>query len=278
MSTAKPRSLLRIEYEEAAEAYLRSLPPEHFMEAPAQATQRKITVESLDLVQVHRPEVQTFSELLVQYPLEGHDRPRQVVPDNMVVLWKEPLDLNGSYDLPFQPVGPLWVLEYVSKNSKRKDYEDNFKKYEQELKVPYYLLFYPQIQDLTLYHHNGSKYVTVLPNDHGRFAIPELDLEIGLLEGWARYWFKGTLLPLPPDLMRALEEANRLAAEERRLREQAERRAEEAERRAQEQAHLVAEEKRGREEERQARLALAQRLAELHAQLQQRPSPPEPPA
>jgi hypothetical protein len=37
MSTKKPRPLLRIEYEESAEAYLRSLPLEHFMEATASA-------------------------------------------------------------------------------------------------------------------------------------------------------------------------------------------------------------------------------------------------
>ncbi|MGH7173186.1 MAG: hypothetical protein ACRELF_11480 [Gemmataceae bacterium] len=41
MSTQKPRSLLRIEYEESAEAYLRSLPPEHFMEATIQGRTRR---------------------------------------------------------------------------------------------------------------------------------------------------------------------------------------------------------------------------------------------
>jgi hypothetical protein len=49
MSTHLPRPLLRIAYEEAAEAHLRSLPPEHFMEATAQATQREITLGSLVL-------------------------------------------------------------------------------------------------------------------------------------------------------------------------------------------------------------------------------------
>jgi hypothetical protein len=33
MATTKPRHLLRLDYEKAAEVYLRSLPPEHFMEA-----------------------------------------------------------------------------------------------------------------------------------------------------------------------------------------------------------------------------------------------------
>jgi hypothetical protein len=59
IATQKPRPLLRIEYEEAAEAYLKSLPPEHFIEAQAQGRQREITLESLDLVNARRPDVQT---------------------------------------------------------------------------------------------------------------------------------------------------------------------------------------------------------------------------
>jgi Uma2 family endonuclease len=264
MSAMKPWSLLRIEYETAAEEYLGSLPPEHFMEATSQATQRKITEESLDLVQAHSPDVQTFSELLVQYPLAGHERLRQVVPDNMVVLWPERLEANRSYDLPLQPVGPFWVLEYISTGSWRKDYEGNFRKYKQELKVPYYLLFYLQHQDLALYRHSGSGYDTVPSNEQGRFPLPEVDLEVGLLAGWLRYWFKGELLPLPPELLSAL-------AQEKRLREEAEYRAEELERRRREA-------ERGWEEEQRARLVLEQRVAELQAQLQQRASLPQPPA
>src|SRR6185437_13710939 len=143
MAANKPRPLLRIEYEEAAEAYLRSLPPEHFMEATAQGKQREITLASLALVKARRPDVQIFNELLVQYPRRGQRKLGQVVPDNMVVVCDEPIRASGSYDLPLQPVGPFWMLEYVSKHNKRKDYEDNFQKYERELKVPYYLLFYP---------------------------------------------------------------------------------------------------------------------------------------
>ena len=63
MSSTRPRALIEIEYAEAAHEYLRSLPLEHFMEATAQAAQRKITLESLDLVHAIRPEVQIFNEL-----------------------------------------------------------------------------------------------------------------------------------------------------------------------------------------------------------------------
>jgi Uma2 family endonuclease len=209
MSINKPRPLLRIEYEEAAEAYLRSLPPEHFMEATAQGTQRKITLESLDLVHARRPDVQIFNELLVQYPRRGQPKVGQVVPDNMVVVCNEPIQANGSYDLPLQPVGPYWVLEYVSKHNKRKDYEDNFQKYERELKVPYYLLFYPDARELTLFRLRGRTYRSVKPNEHGRLAIEQLDVEVALLDDWMRFWYNGELLPLPADLQRNLDETRR---------------------------------------------------------------------
>jgi Uma2 family endonuclease len=240
--------VLRLEYENAADAYLRWLReehPEHFMEATPQAYQRKITLESFDVISVDNPEVQLFNELLVQYPF-GRPTPtiRQVVPDNMVVKHHEPLRAVGSYNLPLQPARPFCVMEYVSKSSQRKDYEESFQKYERELKVPYYLLFYPDEQELTLFQHTGRRYRTVTPNDAGRYPIPELDLEVGLLDGWVRYWYKGELLPLPADLLRALADMRqqlRQAQEQTRLAEEETRQAQEQARLATEQARLATE-------------------------------------
>lgn len=251
MPTEKPRPLLRIEYEEAAEAYLRSLPLEHFMEATAQGRQREITLESLALVKARRLDVHVFNELLVQYPRRGQRKIGQVVPDNMVVIWPDPIEASGSYDLPFQPVGPFWMLEYVSKHNKRKDYEDNMQKYERELKVPYYLLFYPDVAEMTLYRLRGRTYRSVPPNDQGRHAIEPLDMEVALLDDWVRFWYKGQLLPLPADLQRDLDETRR------QLRKMT--------RRAEEQARRVEEEQRGRraaEEEVQRLRAELERLRE----------------
>jgi Uma2 family endonuclease len=216
----KPRILMHLEYEEAAQAYLRSLPPEHFMEATPQAMQRKITLESLDLVSARRPEIQVFNELLVQYALKPGGKPQQVVPDNMIVVWKEPIKALTSYNVPLQPVGPYCVMEYVSRGSKRKDYDKSLAKYERLLKVPYYLLFYPDDQELTLFRHNKRKYVSVKPNGEGRLAIPDLELEVALLGGWVRYWFRGELLPLPADLQHQVDELAALLAEERRQHDQ----------------------------------------------------------
>jgi Uma2 family endonuclease len=252
VATEIPRALLALKYEEAARAYLRSLPLEHFMEATAQATQRKITLESLDLLQARRPDVHVFNELLVQY-----SRPRggplgQVVPDNLVVLSEKPIRAQSSFNVPLEPAGPFWTLEYVSPSNPRKDYDDSFRKYERELRVPYCLVFHPDAQEVTLYRHNGRRYVSVKPNEQDRLALPELDLEVALLDGWVRFWYKGRLLPLPAELQREATVAKRRAAAAKRSAAAERRRADELQRHP--------------EEERAARRAAEEELARLRAQ------------
>ena len=135
----------------------------------------------------------------------------------------------------------------MSKSSKRKDYEGSFRKYERELEVPYYLLFYPETQDLSLFRRGKKKYVSVKPNEAGRLAIPELDLEVALLDEWARYWYCGGLLQLPADLQTSLDqsqEETRQANEKARQAEEKVRQANEKTRQAQEKE---AEERRQKE-------------------------------
>jgi len=192
-------------YESAERAYFDSLPLEHFMEAGDHSHQRKITFASFDVIREVRPEIQLFSEMLVQYPsgIQG-SRPRQVVPDNFVTVYHEPLEVDGSFNTPLQPVGPFMVMEYVSRHTERKDYVDNHSKYERELKVPYYLLFYPHNQQLSVYRMVDDRYLAVKPNDLGRLEIPELELEVAVLDHWVRYWFRGTLVPLTGELLKSL--------------------------------------------------------------------------
>jgi Uma2 family endonuclease len=203
------------EYDRAAEDYVRRLPLEHFMEALPQSTQRRITVESLDLLRARRPEVQVFNELLIQYFFKG--RLRRVVPDNMVRLSQEPLHTETSFNVELEKEQPFLTLEYISPASHRKDYHESFRKYERELQVPYCLLFYPEKQDLQLHHLEDSGYQRVPANDQGRHAIPELELEVGLLDGWIRFWHRGELLLLPADLEKeVLREKERADLEKER--------------------------------------------------------------
>src|SRR5258707_15413146 len=103
----------------------------------------------------------------------------------MVVLGNLSAEARTSYATELEPCPPFWVLEYVSPSSKRKDYVDNLQKYERELKVPYYLTFDPETLDLRLRRHDGTSYVPVQPNSAGRYPVPEIELEVGLLAGWA---------------------------------------------------------------------------------------------
>ncbi len=222
MVPIKSRIITAWQYEEYARQYAADQPLEEIMEAPAQATQRKITLESFDLVKPHRPDLHVYNELLVQYPVRGQKRPAQIVPDNMIVRRDEEPRLGQSYNVLSDAERPFWVFEYVSKHNPRKDYEDSFKKYEQDLKVPYYLLFNPEAEEMTLYRHNGKKYVSVKPNKHGRCPVPELEMEVAMLDGWVRFWYKGELLPLPADLQRQNDQLKTRLADEEKARRAAE--------------------------------------------------------
>lgn len=205
------------------------------MESTGQSTQRQITLESFALICAERPDVHIFSELLVQYgPVTAILR---VVPDNMVLIHDGAVEAQGSYDLSLQAAQPFFVLEYVSPSNARKDYVDNFHRYERDLHVPYYMTFEPEIQLLKLFHleagkkGKGERYVCVNPNAAGRFEVPELELEFAILDDWVRFWFRGKLQSLPAELMNQLKAmAVELAISERR-RAQAEQRADDEQRR-----------------------------------------------
>jgi Uma2 family endonuclease len=265
MSSTVPDMLLEVEYAEYAREYLRKLPLEHFMEAKPQAVQREITLASLALVKTRRPDVHVYNEMLVQYPRSRRRRPGQVVPDNMVVIHAGTLDADESYDVPLQPARPFWVLEYVSRRSKGKDYKDSFHKYERELKVPYCLFFRPEKQELRLHHHEGRRYVRLKANSQGRYEVAELELEVGLLGGWVRFWYQGQLLPLPAELQARLDEAERRAEREKERAEQEKQRAEQEKQRAEREKQRADILQRQVEEEKRARLAAERKLEQLRA-------------
>lgn len=266
----------KLVYERDAEIYCRSLPLEHFMESTTQSTQRKITLESLDLVTAVWPEFQVFSELLIQYPVPGEDpdAPARVVPDNMVIVHSDPIDAVGSFMTPIQPVGPILVLEYVSNSNKRKDNEDNRKRYERDLRVPYYLLYDPDEEDLTVFRMVKGKYVRLKPNEFDRLAIPYLELEVAVLDGWVRYWFRGELLPLPGDLLRSLNAAVASAKKSEASAKRAEASAKKAIASAESErdARMAAE--RAATAERTTRLSLEAEIARLRAELSNTRLPP----
>jgi hypothetical protein len=128
------------------------------------------------------------------------------------------------------------------------------------LQVPYYLIFYPDEQELSLYRQMKGKYVSVTPNERGRLALAELDLEMALLEGWCRFWYQGQLLPLPGELLHELDEF-------RQRTQQLEQQLQQANQRAEQLLHESQQARQQAEQERQTRLTLEQEFERLRAKL-----------
>ena len=216
MTKVMSREELERLYEESAQRTMERGTLEVWSEMVSQATQREITLATFAQLKEYRPEVHVFNELLVEYPRKGQ-RPRdKFVPDNMVVLHHEPLHPGESYDIAEQPVGPFLVLDYPFGDSVRKDYSANRSNCEHHLKVLYYLQFQADSRVLSLYRHTGRKYVSVKPNERDRYAIPELEMEVALLDGWVRFWFRDELLPLSGELLQQRDEERRRADDEKR--------------------------------------------------------------
>ncbi|MGQ7327410.1 Uma2 family endonuclease, partial [Streptococcus suis] len=92
---------------------------------------------------------------------------------------------KASFNLSIEEAKPFMAIEYVCNSSQERDYEEKFEIYRDTLHVPYYLTHEPD--DLRLHHYDPSGgYVRVAANEHGRFAIPEMETEVGLVDGWAR--------------------------------------------------------------------------------------------
>jgi Putative restriction endonuclease len=169
---------------------------------PAQAKQRDITRWSFEIIRGVRPDVQPFTKLLIQFP-DRDGVPDWIAPESTVFLHSTPLKIGNSFDVPFQPVGPFFVLEYLTEANQR-SIQENYEWCERELKIPYYLRFDFETNAITLLNLKDGRYSALPPDANGRFALPELGLEVAILETWVRYWFRGELIPLPGELLNEL--------------------------------------------------------------------------
>jgi Uma2 family endonuclease len=211
------RRRTREEYERLAEAFRRARPRELDMEATRQSIQREIVHTGLAILKLRKRIVNYFGELLVQQQVGGDLV--QVVPDTMVILGELEERDRSSYE-PQEEEPVFLVVEYVSPSDPYKEYTTKRRDYE-KMQVPYYLVCDPEAAPLVLclYRHTGEEYALVPANAEGRFAIPELGLEFGLIDGWARLWLDGQLLPLTAELQAQADELQRQLQDSRKANE-----------------------------------------------------------
>lgn len=161
-----------------------------------------------------------------------------------------PPTLNGavrrSYVLWKEVIAPLLVIEFVSgdgaEERDRTPLTGKFWVYENGIRAPYYAIYEVRGKGkIELYRLREGRYELVAANDHKRYAIPQLGIELGLWQGaiqhmtlpWLRVWdSKGNLLLTSDE--RAEQEQHR--AEQESQRAEQERQQAELERLAKEQA------------------------------------------
>ena len=81
-----PNPDLERKLEEAALRYSRSTRPGYRAEAFAQSTQRRITLESFDLIREARPEIHCFSDMLIEFQRKSRNARGDVLLDQFVVV------------------------------------------------------------------------------------------------------------------------------------------------------------------------------------------------
>ena len=206
-------------FERAAWEYYDTLPLEHFMESLVQSTQRKITLDAFGLIHITRPDIWCYSELLIQWVIDEKNRKLgRVVPDNLIVRHPSQISMTSSFNLSIEDAKPFMALEYVSNTSQKRDYEEKIEIYREKLKIPYYLTHEPDELRLYRLEFDGS-YSRVKANREGRLEIPDLETEVGLVDGWARFWFRRKLVPLPEELQSENKELQSRLTEEQTARQ-----------------------------------------------------------
>ncbi len=147
-------------------------------------------------------------------------------PRRSYVLWQEHLP-------------PLIVVEFVSGDGREErdqtPWSGKFWIYEQVIRPAFYGIYEVSKASVEVYHLVENRYELLSANEHGRYPIPPMQVELGIWSGtyknmtlpWLRWWdLDGNLLPTPEDQVgveRQRAEEERQRAEEQRQRAEEER-------------------------------------------------------
>jgi len=135
-----------------------------------------------------------------------------------------------SYVLWHEGRRPRVALEFASGDGSeerdRTEEDGKFWVYEQGIIIPYYGIFIFETGQLEMYHLQDEHYEPLAPNEHHRFVIPPLGVELGIWHGtyetkeddWLRWWdLQGNMLLTGAE--RAVQEAARADRYAAKLRE-----------------------------------------------------------
>jgi len=231
-------------------------------------------VYSLSTIQTERPNLWITGDVCVYWE-RGNTR-LYVAPDVIVVDCPPPKQKENVY-LAWSDAPLLFVAEFGSRSTFKRDTGPKLDVYEKTLAVPEYLYADPPKRDLRLWRMVNGRYRQIALNAQGRVRSEQLELWFGFdEEGFLRiYTDDGRMLLTHAEVTARAEESDARArgaaaqaAKEAARANEADARAEELAARANE-ADARAEELAARAEaEAKGRLELERRLAEMAAELE----------
>ena len=151
-------------------------------------------------------------------------------PDWFFVADVDPLadgEYRRSYVMWRELIAPLLLLEFVSGDGSEEHdttpQTGKFWVYERVIRPAYYGIFDSLQNSLEMYHSVESRFERLEPNQHGRYAIAPLGIELGLTQGrflgiglpWMRFWDAAGNMLLTGD-ERADQEQHRADQEQQR--------------------------------------------------------------
>ena len=185
-------------------------------------------------------------------------------PDWVLVPSVQPLpegEVRRSYTPQIEGDIPAIVMEFISE-TEGGEYSINphypygkWYFYERILQVPVYGLFHPKTGELDVYRLVSNRYEQLLPDEHNRYWIEEINLFLGVWRGkkaemtatWLRWWDQeGALL---------LWGSEQVEQERRRVKQEQERADQEQQRADQEQQRADQEQQRADQEQQRANQA-----------------------
>jgi Uma2 family endonuclease len=165
-----------------------------------------------------------------------HKRPDWFGVVDVDFLYGEEKELRHSYVIWQEQVIPILVVELLSDSTVEEDQgvtraqpgapPTKWDVYERILQVPYYVVYGRKSGEVSVYRHNGNKYLPA-PFEHDRFWMPEIRLGLGLWQGifknynhqWLRFFDeKGQWLPTPEEHQKGLFKREKARADKEKAR------------------------------------------------------------
>lgn len=204
-------------YDEEGYAYSDGLP---MAETPQHRREMNDSIQCLEWYYAEEPDVYTSGNDFIHY--RKGDRNAKVSPDCWVVKGVAQRE-RKNFKIWEEGNAPCVVIEFSSRYTYRKDLEEKFTLYEQELKTNEYFLFDPEDRYLSPrlqgYRLQAGRYVAIAPDTQGRLWSEELGLWLETVEDRLRYFDPktGAYLPNRAEIERdLLLEKQRAEAEQQR--------------------------------------------------------------